>query len=462
MNSSLHEDKSPRSGAGGERCPSADDAGQLEFLPAALEIQETPPSPLGRRILWILLGLFIIGLLWSILGRVDIVVTAQGRVIPSDRVKTVQSAQAGVIAQLLVSEGQLVQQGETLMRLDSTGINAEKLQIENALEKAQMELLWRQGFENWLISGGKTRNTYHAVNSPQYRDAIIVLGEKITEFSATVLGMEKELSSFLAELDATGAERQRSLAGLSILSERVQAYETLVKNQHGARIQYLELLQQQTELEQSLPSIAAYQRKLRTEANAVDSRISAFISDTRGQNLREINRLQSEISTFSQDHEKVLYIESQLTVKAPVTGTVEELQVHTIGGVLSGGQEVMKIVPDGVAVEVDALLENKDIGFIHEGLDAEVKFETFNFTKYGVVPAKVLDIGEDAIEDKTGAWKYRMRLGLEQQTIQVGDKLLKLSPGMIASVEVRTGTRRIIEFLLAPLLRYRHESIRER
>jgi membrane fusion protein, hemolysin D len=436
------------------------------FLPAALEIQDTPPSPAGRKLLWLLLSLFAIGLLWSIFGRVDIVVTAQGRVIPSDGVKTVQSAASGTIRHLLVAEGQLVQQGAELLALDTTRIDAEQSQLESALYRTSVELRWRQGFENWLLSGGsfsgRTGTLSQAIDSRESREANRVLSEKITEFSATVLGMEKDLSSLQAELDATGAEHQRGLATLAVLSERVNAYETLVENQHGARIQYLELHQQQIDLERSLPVTTARQRKLRTEANAANSRVSAFISEVRAQNLHEITRLQSELSTFSQDLGKVLYSKSQHTLKAPVTGTVEELQVHTIGAVLRPGQEVMKIVPGGVTVEIDALLENKDIGFIHEGLDAEVKFETFNFTKYGVIPAKVLIVSEDAIEDSNGVWKYRMRLGLDQQSIAVEDKLIRLSPGMTASVEVKTGTRRIIEFLLAPLLRYRHESIRER
>lgn len=448
------------------RKPAAESTPLLPFLPAALETRETPPSPLGRGFLWVLLVLFAAGLLWATLGRVDIVVTAQGRVIPSDRVKTVQSAQAGAIARLLVSEGTTVNKGETLLLLDSTKINAEKARLEGVLAETRREAHWRKAFEHWLISGG--RFTHSRDTSPDWidqqavRESQTILREKIAEFSATVLGMEKELSSLQAELDATAAEYQRGRAALAVLSERVKAYATLVEKKHGARIQYLELLQQETDLEHSLPAIAARKRKLRAEANALDSRITAFISEARGRNQQEISRLQSEMSTFSHELEKVLYIESQHTMRAPVTGTVEELQVHTIGGVLTPGQAIMKIVPDNVAVEIDAMLENKDIGFIHEGQEAEVKIDTFNFTRYGVIPASVLNVSEDAIEDESGAWKYRVRFGLEQQSIVAGSQLMKLSPGMTASVEVKTGTRRIIEFLLAPLLRYRHESIRER
>jgi hemolysin D len=122
----------------------------------------------------------------------------------------------------------------------------------------------------------------------------------------------------------------------------------------------------------------------------------------------------------------------------------------------------MKIVPENAAIEVEALLQNKDVGFVKEGQSAEIKVDTFNFTKYGLIDAEVIDISNDALEDQQLGWVFKMRLALDKDRIEVGEKLVKLSPGMAITAEIKTGNRRLIEFLLSPLLRYKHESVRER
>lgn len=439
---------------------------QVLFLPGALALREAPPSPLGRKLQWLFLVLFAIALLWSYFGRVDIVASAQGRVIPGDRIKIIQSALSGKVARLLVADGQAVDKGEILLSLDTTAVDAEIARLTSVLAQTRHQLAWRMKFDEWLISGGQVipmQDSRQAVEGAgRIHSTGAVLHERVATFSGEVLRMEKQLSALQAKLDANRAENMRGHATLEVLRQRVAAYETLVRNRHGARIQFLELLQQQTDLERSLPSLAADRRKLRNEANALKAGISAFIGGTRGDNLEAITRLESEKRSTTHELEKLIHIREQHDIEAPVAGTVEEMQVHTVGGVLSPGQAIMKIVPEDVVLEVDALLENRDIGFVLEGQAAEVKIETFNFTRYGVIPATVRDISEDAIDDGSGTWRYRIRLGLERQDIAVGDRLLKLSPGMTATVEVKTGSRRVIEFLLAPLLRYRHESIRER
>jgi hemolysin D len=222
------------------------------------------------------------------------------------------------------------------------------------------------------------------------------------------------------------------------------------------------MLQQQTQLERTLPVLASREQQLLETAAAIMARKSAVGGELRKRNLLELARLDGERGSLEQESRKARQHRQQLLLTAPVSGTVQELAVHTVGGVVTPAQPLMKVVPEGAAIEVEALLQNKDIGFVTEGLVAEVKVNTFNFTRYGLIDARVADISNDAVEDQQLGWVFTMRLALDRDEIAVEDKMVKLSPGMAVTAEIKTGKRRLIEFFLSPLLRYKHESVRER
>jgi hemolysin D len=151
-----------------------------------------------------------------------------------------------------------------------------------------------------------------------------------------------------------------------------------------------------------------------------------------------------------------------MTITAPIDGTVQQLAVHTIGGVVTSAQALMAIVPNNAMVEVDALLENKDIGFVTANQDAVVKVDTFKFTKYGTLPAKVASISQDAIEDERRGTVYNVRIQLQQDWLDVEGRRVRISPGMTVAAEIKTGKRRVIEYFLTPLLQNTQESLKER
>ena len=258
------------------------------------------------------------------------------------------------------------------------------------------------------------------------------------------------------------AERERAEATLEVLAQRVAAYRTLLEQQYGAKVQYLEMLQQQTELEKSMPILVSRQQQLIETAAAINARMDAIGGELRKNNLMELARLDSDRRALEQEARKARQRQQQLTITAPVTGAIQELAVHTVGGVVSPAEELLKIVPEYASIEVEALLQNKDIGFVSEGQLAEVKVDTFNFTKYGLIDARVVNIGSDSMEDPQLGWVFKLRLRLENDSIAVEEKMVKLSPGMAITAEIRTGKRRLIEFFLSPLLRYKQESVRER
>jgi len=441
------------------------DSVRRQFQPAALEVQDTPPSPTGRWLLWLLLALFAIGICWASFGEVDIVVTAPGRIVPTGQVKRVQAPEAGSVVAILVGEGERVEAGQPLLELDPTYADADDRRIREQLHELALQAAWRRALDHWLADG---RNPAEPANlSLRFAAADQAKAEALyrlhrREIASRVSSRERELAANRAEQAALQAERERAQATLAVLAQRVVAYKTLMDQQYGAKVQYLEMLQQQTGLERSIPVLELRLQQLLQTAAAIAARSDASLGELRNQNLLELARLESERAALEQESRKAQQRRKQLQLRAPVAGTVQELAVHTVGAVVSPAQPLLKIVPGQGTLEVEALLLNRDIGFVDEGQVAEIKIDTFNFTKYGLIDAELVNISNDAVEDEQLGWVFKLRLELGQDSIRVGEKQVRLSPGMAVSAEIRTGKRRLIEFFLSPLLRYKQESVRER
>jgi hemolysin D len=448
-----------------ESCEDTSAGMTRQFLPAALEIQETPASPVGHLIMWFLLCLALIGVVWAYIGEVDIVVTAPGRIVPSGQVKSVQAPEAGSVANILVEEGSQVQEGQALLRLDATYAAADDRRLRQQLRDVIVQSAWRNAFELQLAASPGARPVQLVrsdMSSQEHDQAMALYASHSEEAAAKLLKLDKELAAVAAEERALGAEKQKLEATLAILTERVATYRTLLDQQYGARVQYLEILQQQTELGRTVPVLESRRRQLLESAAAISAHVDATRAELRRQNLMELSQLSGERLKLEQELLKSARHRRQQVIYSPVSGTVQELAVHTVGGVVSAAQELMKIVPANASVEVEALLDNKDIGFVNHGHAAQVKVTTFNFTKYGLIDAEILGISNDAIEDAQLGWVFRMRLRLLRDSVTVEGRSVKLSPGMAVTAEIKTGRRRLIEFFLSPLLRYRQESVRER
>jgi hemolysin D len=445
----------------------ADPGSQREFLPAALALQQTPASPLGRRFLWLLLVLLLLGLLWSIFGKVDIVVSAPGRIVPSGRVKVVQAPESGALAAIYVTDGERVEAGQALFALDQTFADADALGIARKLEDHALQMSWRRSYEEWLEAGPEQEVVFapaslHSQAGSRVSEARNLYTRHKLEVTAALQTLERQLAANEAERASLLAEQAKIRATLGVQLQRVGVFESLMERKFGARLQYLQLLQEQAELEKTLPVLEAKVRQLEQGAAGIQARMSATLNGKRKDNLLELARLGAEYAALQQEQRKARQRREKQVLLAPVAGTVHELAVHTVGAIVSPAQELLKIVPESAGLEVEALLRNRDIGFLREGQQAEVKVEAFNFTKYGLLDAKIVDIGNDAVQDKNMAWVFKVKLALVNEQLEVDGRMVGLSPGMAVTAEVVTGRRRLVEYFLSPLLRYTSESVRER
>ena len=435
---------------------------EADFLPAALEILEKPSSPIGRWMIRLIIAFFTIALLWSYFGKVDEVATAQGKVTPLGDIKVIQSAQLGVVRNILVSNGQRVKAGENLIELDTTITLAD---TERARRELQVAYVSKARYEAILIGV--------AGNDPEF---IAPIGASESVIRMQELLIESELQEYQASLETYRQQKIEREADekvvlqeiikleqtLPLLREQVSARADLLEKGLTPRFQFLEYKERLVGQESDLDIQRDQLTKVRASIIGADKQINQLEQEFLKTTYANLAKAEDQIVALTHELTKASKIQDLQILKAPVDGEIQQLAVHTIGGVVNAGDPLMVIVPDERILTVEANVLNKDIGFVNEGQPVEVKFEAFPFTKYGVIHGEVLSIAQNAVADENLGLVYPARVSLDAATIAVNGKEVNISPGMAVTAEVKTNQKRLIEFILSPLLRYKDESLRER
>ncbi len=448
------------SGGGADHNVTTASAAVAEFLPAVLEIQEAPPSPLGRGILWTVMLAFSTAVIWSTLSWIDIVAVAPGKIIPSGHSKTIQPLEAGVVSAVHVQDGQAVRRGDILVDLDATQNDADRNRATNEYRATVVEIARLRA----LIKMN-SRFTPPTEADPQF--VLIqqqLLRDQLAEFSARADAARHLIDQRQAAVAATQENLRRLEATVPMENERAEAYRALLAQQYVSKMDYLQFEQQRIDKAQEW---AGQKSKLRQDVAALaeaQQNYHVLLSEFQQTKQTELSGLETKAASLLQEVRKAGQKTELQKLTSPIDGVVQQLAVHTIGGVVTPAQPLLIVVPQDHPVEVEAQLENKDIGFVREGQPVELKIETFPFTLYGTIPGKVLTVSDDAVplDKEKSALVYVSRIGMDRATIQVEGKRIHLSPGMAVTVEIKTGQRRVIDYLLSPLLKSMQESLRER
>ena len=445
-------------------------ADEAAFLPAALSLQETPVHPAPRRAITVICALFAIALLWSIVGRIDIVAVAQGRVVVSERTKTIQPLEASVVSKVLVRDGDAVKAGQVLIELDATTASADHANVGEQIKAADAELRRTSSLIDALSSG----------RQPPPFALSVSKGRAESSMTSARTGSDSQLQAewqdITARLAKLAAEAQRREAEAATVREAIAKLEATVPlarqreavvkgladqgfmNQHAGQDRSRERI----ELERDL----AMQRARLIEAQAAIAEShhnkAAYQAETQ-RTLRE-RQTQAKLKRehLAQERSKTEQRSRLTQLTAPVDGTVQQLAVHTAGGVVTPAQVLMIVVPKDAEVTAEVVLENKDVGFVSAGQQAEVKLETFPYTRYGTVQATVTQLSADAVNDEKRGAIFPATLKLAQTHLNVEGKRIALAPGMNLSAEIKTGKRRVIDYLLSPVQRAGDESLKER
>jgi len=466
------------------RAPKSRGKNELAFLPAALEIVETPAPPLAGAIGGTVIALFSLALVWVSLAHIDIVASAPGKIIPSGRTKIIQPFETGVVRAIRVRDGESVKAGDVLVELDPTMNEAERQHFQSDLVVAELDVARLKA----ALDGDP--DPLAGFRPPEGADPALVatqrqfLIQQIDEQRAKLAALDSQQTQKQAELATILATVNKIEAVLPVLQERVDIRQLLYSRETGSKVNYLEILQSLVETRQELFVQQSRSREAEAALAAVFQARAQAAAEFRRTLSGELVEAQRKAAGLREDLAKATQRTRLQLLAAPVDGTVQQLAVHTVGGVVTPAQALLVVVPADSHLEIEAMVSNRDIGFVHVDQDAEIKIDTFNFTRYGLLKGRVLSVTQDAIArdrpqpDKAGdkapgaeasssepagqELVYAARISLDRARMQIDENLVNLSAGMAVTVEIKTGSRAVISYLLSPLLRYKQESLRER
>ena len=485
-----------------------------EFLPAALEILETPPAPIPVALMLTLCAFTAVALLWAFVGRLDIHAVAAGKVEINGRAKVIQPLDPGKIAEIRVETGMRVKAGDTLLAFDATEAVADDKAYSDAFFASLAEIARRQaaistarmrqqaqigtGAQNgihdqlayaaldpapidWLSPG----RTFIPIEARLRETA--VLAADIGHLQDTLFNIGKQM----AQKDATKARLGMSLAFqtelINTLTARVSVREAAIKLDVGTRIN---LFDAQEALQKSQSALASDQGQLiETEAALEElksQRIKA-LSQFIAENETKLAEAARKADETAQQLAKAKAKLARTRVFSPIDGTVQQLAVTTIGQVVTTGQQLMLVTPDTGALQVEIFVSNLDIGFIKLGQDAAIKVDAFPFTRFGTLHGKVIRIATDAVDEQDARrgqasatalaagmglnagnagqpqnFVFPVTLSLEETAMKIDDAIIRITPGMTVTAEIKTDSRRVIDYLFSPLAKIASEALRER
>ena len=442
-----------------------------DFKPILAEIEERPTNPLGIYFLWTIISLMIVILLGLFLVKIDVVVSARGKIIPIGDVKVIQPLETGVITRIHIKEGDYVKEGDILLEIDPSVDTADLEGKERNLNysRLSMDRINAVLAEKDFSPGGKRRAseivkaqmTHYQAQRDVYNSTLKEKEKEYLENQSALESLKKEIETINKVLAITleDEKRQKSLVEIGTLADN----------------RYREKVKDRMNLERERDSKAGQVEQLETKLTRINDEIQTFKSTFREKllsdystNVQERNTLEAEVSSLK-------FKQGKRFIIAPVTGYIHLLPVKTIGGVVTTAQPIVGIVPEGTPLEVNAIVMNKDVGYVKEGQRCVIKVDTFDFQKYGTIEGKVEAVNPYSMEDKdnkdkeknkdmeneSGGYPVRVKMLAEMLKTKNGD-IYKVKPGMTVTAEVNVGKRRVIEFFLFPIIRYLDEGLKVR
>jgi hemolysin D len=447
-----------RTGGRGNR-----DTYDTEFLPAALEIVERPVSPTARLTARVMLAGVAATVLWLTFGKVDVVAPAEGRIAPVGETKVVQAAETGIVRKILVAEGQRVKQGQALIMLDPTVSSAEAAQVRAALLTSEFDVARNRAVLGALDGKGflfvAPESAPAAEVETQRSLARARLGE-IQAIAATGQSDSGAAASASAEAQAQVRKLQQSLP---LLEQQVRANEQLAAKGYVSKLRVVDLRRQLISETQDLVAARATVSRLSQQSRSTSSSSLKSREEARGQILQDLVKAEDDTRTRREELAKVTLRSSFRELRAPVSGTISQLSVHTEGGVVEGAKPLLTIVPENARLEVEVSIQNSDVGFVKTGMPVNVKLQAFPYTRYGTIPGKVIAISPEAVMVKEGQPPvFKARVSLSRAYIAVDGARVPLRPGMNASADLVTGKRSLLSYLISPIVETGGDALHER
>lgn len=448
----------------------------LDFAPGLLAIQDSPPARMPRMVFYLTAGLFSIMFVWALFAHLDIVASSEGKLVPQSFLKIVQPAESGIVDEILVKEGQEVEAGQVLMRMDAKLAEADARTIANDLQLKQLSLrridaelantplLQKKGDKAEVFAQIQAQYTAHR---KAYLDAVAQEKEVLNKARFDLRGAE----DILSKLQKT----------VPIYQQSADSYGKLAKDGYVGPLAAQEKQRDFIEKEQDLKAQEAAIYSLKATIAQSEKKIAGITSNYRSQLQNERVETEAQMQKLMQEQAKQVHKSGFYELKAPQSGIVKDLATHTKGTVVSPGTILMTLVPKNDPLQAEVMIKNEDVGFVSVGQKVKLKLSAYMFQKYGMLDGTVLQIGADSNDsgpqnssgssvanlkgngNQAQPLTYKALIALDTQTLKSpSGEELRLAPGMQVIAEINQGERTIMEYLLSPVQKVAKEAARER
>lgn len=430
----------------------------FEFLPPGVGERDTPPSRPAVILALSIALVFMFGMAWAYVGTLDVVAVARGRIVPHERVQVVQAAEPGIVRSLVARDDSMVRKGQVLLELDPTVSDADESRLTQELAQANVHVARLEA----LITDAPRITNPGGASAEDVGLQQQLLDDQRAEYRRRLEAAALNIQQRSAAVAVAETNVARLESVVAIQTQRAEAFRTLLEGQFIATLQFLEVEERRIDKVQEL---VMERRRLEQEEAALaeaEAHYDVVESEFRSARLSELAGWQSRAASLTQEVVKATRRRAVQRILAPADGIVQQSVIHTVGAVVAAGQQLLVVVPIGGKLEGEVWIENKDVGFVQAGQTAELKVESFPFTRYGTIPGTVLSVSPDAITKENVGLLYAARIEILRDTVTVDGGPIRLVPGMAIAAEIQLGRRRVVEFFLSPLLKRTYEALRER
>ncbi|XPV52462.1 MAG: HlyD family type I secretion periplasmic adaptor subunit [Halarcobacter ebronensis] len=441
----------------------------LEFVYSSYSNANETPSKVANLTFIFIISFFTLAILWAAFAEVDELARGNGKVIPSDKIQRVQSLDGGIISEILVKDGESVKKGTPLMKIDTTRFQA-------TLEESKQEYISLLAVRQRLEAEASLDLT-KPVPTLEFPKEVLedrsgydkleqtLLSNRYEELKSSVDVLETQLGQKRQELREIKNTIKNLKKSFALIKEQRETIQKLVRRGVKSRYDLLNIEKEYTdvssELETALLSVTRSELAIQEAKSRVEEKLNNFraeASNTLQETVGMISRFEARLVG---DKDKV----AKTTISSPVDGIVKQLYFNTIGGVIQPGVDLVEIVPQSDILLVEAKIDPKDIAFINPSQKAIVKITAYDFSIYGGLDAKIVEISADSIvdkESKEGKSYYRVIVKTEKNYLERNGEKLPIIPGMVASVDIITGKKTILDFILKPILKVKQNALHER
>ncbi|WP_312933607.1 HlyD family type I secretion periplasmic adaptor subunit [Pseudomonas sp.] len=422
-------------------------------------IEDSPR--VARLTIWGILLFFVFFVLWASFAPIDEVTRGEGKAIPSSKIQKIQNLEGGIVAQIFAKEGEVVEVGQPLLRLDETRFvsNVGETEAERVSMALRVERLSAEVEGRALNIDEKLRQT--SPNQAASEESLYQ--SRRQQLQDEIGGLQQQLVQRQQELREYGSKRAQYANSLQLLRQEIGMSEPLVAKGAVSPVEILRLRRSEVELRGELDATALAIPRAEAATREIQSKIEETRGKFRSDALTQLNEARTDLNKATATSKALDDRVNRTLVTSPVRGIVKQLLVNTIGGVIQPGSDIVEIVPLDDTLVIEAKILPKDIAFLHPGQEATVKFTAYDYTIYGGLKATLEQIGVDTItdEDKKTTY-YPIRLRTERSHLGTDANPLLIIPGMVATVDIKTGKKTIMSYLLKPIIKGRDEAMRER